>query len=113
MIVSPSTGYLLEDDSTFSAKSKGGASSERDVYLQRGVVNSITAVPGGGNEPFTAATETVNLAKGTEKPTLPTTTSQSTTSTSQTTTSGTQSATSTAAATNTAGSQTTTSTPQS
>jgi hypothetical protein len=85
LIVSPTTGYLLEEDSSFP-KSGG---SERDIFLQRGIVDSDTALPGGGSQPFTSVTQTVDLTTGTSTPTLQTTTSasQTTTSTAQTTTS--------------------------
>jgi hypothetical protein len=111
IIVSPSTGYLLEDDNSINTPKDGV--SERDVYLQRGIVNSVTALPGGGSQPFTAATQTVDLTTGTMKPTLQTTTSTSPTSTStpQTTTPASQTTTSAPQAT-TSAPQTTTSTPQ-
>jgi hypothetical protein len=102
IIVSPATGYLLEDDRP--AVIPNGTASERDVYLQRGIVNSDTALPGGGSQPITSATQTVDLTTGTETPTLQTTTSSTTTSPPQTTTSTPQTTTSTP--------QTTTSTPQ-
>jgi hypothetical protein len=92
LIVSPSTGYLLQDDSSMNIR--GGTVWQRNVYLQRGIVGSDTALPAGGNQPITAATETVNLTTGTMKPTLQTTTSQTTTSTPQTTTPASQTTTS-------------------
>ena len=111
--MSPTTGYLLQDESSYSRPGQG-LTSERNIYLQRAIVNSVTSLPDGDSQPFTAASETVNLPKGTERPTLQTTTSasQTTTSTPLTTTTGTQSNTSTAADTTTTGSQATTSTPQ-
>ncbi len=112
LIVSPSTGYLLEDD--VAMKTAQGTVLQREVDLQRGIVSSVTALPGGGRQPLTPATQTVNLTSGTMTPTLQTTTSasQSTTSTPQTTTSASQSTTSTPQTT-TSASQSTTSTPQS
>jgi hypothetical protein len=111
LIVSSSTGYLLEED-TSSTEPPEGTVLERTVYLQRGIVNSDTALPGGGSQPITSATQTVDLTTGTMKPTLQTTTSasQRTTSTPQTTTPASQTTTSTPQTTT---SQTTTSTPQS
>jgi hypothetical protein len=109
VIVSPTTGYLLQDESSYS-NSAPGLTSQRTIYLQRTIVNSVTALPDGNSQPFTAASETVNMPKGTERPTLQTTTSASQTTTSTTT--DTQSNTSTAADTTTTGAQTTTSTPQ-
>jgi hypothetical protein len=113
IIVSPTTGYLLQDESSYS-RSGSGLTSERTIYLQRAIVDSVTALPDGNSQPFTAGSETVNLPKGTERPTLQTTTSasQTTTSTPLTTTTGTQSNTSTAADPTTTGAQATTSTPQ-
>ncbi len=93
IIVSPTTGYLLEDE--HPAPIPNGTASEREVYLQRGIVNSDTTLPGGGSQPLTSATQTVGLTTGTMKPTLQTTTSQSTTSTPQTTTPAPQTTTST------------------
>ena len=109
IIVSPSTGYLLEDDN--SVVNPDGV-SERDVYLQRGIVNSMTALPGGGSQPITTATQTVDPTTGTTTSTSQTTTtgSPTTTSTPQTTTSPTTTST---PQTTTSASQTTTSTPQS
>jgi hypothetical protein len=85
LIVSPSTGYQLQDD--IVTKTPAGTMLQREVYLQRGIVDSVTAVPGGDSQPLTAATQAVNLASGTSKPALQTTTpgSQSTTTTQQTT----------------------------
>lgn len=76
LIVSSSTGYLLQEDISKKAPEGG----ERDVFLQRGIVDSVTALPGGGSQPLTSATQTVDLTTGTEAPTLQTTTSQATTS---------------------------------
>ncbi len=90
IIVSPSTGYLLEEDTSLNTPQ--GTVVERTIDVERGIVNSVTAVPGGGSQPITAATKTVDLTTGTTKPTLQTTSSssQGTTSTSQTTTSPSQ-----------------------
>jgi hypothetical protein len=111
LIVSPSTGYLLEDDVTLQTPK--GTVLQREVDLQRGIVNSVTALPGGGSQPLTTATKTVNLATGTMTPTLQATTpaSSTTTSTPQNTTSTPQNTTSTPQNT-TSASQSTTSTPQ-
>jgi hypothetical protein len=78
IILSPSTGYLLEDDTSSSASSKTGAQSQREVYLDRAVVNSITALPDGGSQPITAATKTTTTST-----TQTSTDSQATTSTPQ------------------------------
>ena len=109
IVVSPTTGYLLQDESSYSRSSQG-LTSQRNVYLQRAIVNSVTALPNGNSQPFTAGSETVNLPKGTETPTLQTTTSasQTTTSTPQTTT-GASSPTSTVPGTTSSTLQTTTS----
>jgi hypothetical protein len=115
VVVSPSTGYLLENDTSMNTPQ--GTVFERYIYLQRGIVDSVTDLPGGGSQPFTAATQTVDLTTGTMKPTLQTTTStsqtiptaQTTTPTAQTTTSASQTTTPIAQTTT---SPATTSTPQ-
>ncbi len=60
-IISPTTGYLLEQDliqgHTYGGDQAGSAVI-RWVYLRNGVVDSDTAVPGGGNQPIGTTTPT-------------------------------------------------------
>jgi hypothetical protein len=63
MIVSPATGYLLETDTTIQTAE--GPVVEREIDLQHGIVDSVTALPDGGSQPITTAARTVDLATGT------------------------------------------------
>jgi hypothetical protein len=60
-IISPTTGNLLEQDliqgHTYGGDQAGSAVI-RWVYLQNGVVDSDTALPGGGNQPIGTTTPT-------------------------------------------------------
>ncbi len=61
LIVSPSTGNALEEDLTFKSAHDGlpaGTVWQRLIFLQRAVVDSDTSLPGGGNEPFAAGSQT-------------------------------------------------------
>lgn len=109
IIVSPATGYMLQEDDS------GNNKAQRSVYLQRGIVNSVTALPGGGSQPFTAATRTLDLATGTATPTLQTTSSasQTTTAGAQTSTAGARTSSTTSTSQTSTDPQATTSTPQS
>ena len=110
LIVSPATGYILELD--VAMKVPGGTTLSREIDLQHSVVDSVTALPDGGDQPITAATRNVDLRTGTVTPQTTTSGSQTTTSTPQATTSGSQTTSSTAQ-TSTTASQTTTSASQS
>lgn len=57
LIVSPSTGDLLEQDGTVTSPRvvhgvPAAALTSQEIFLQRSIVNSDTALPGGGSQPF-------------------------------------------------------------
>lgn len=59
VIVSPITGDLLQMDATTLEGTAGlpaGATVEHFLFLQRGLVNSSTALPDGGTQPVTTST---------------------------------------------------------
>jgi hypothetical protein len=65
LIVSPSTGDLLEEDDTFTKAADGlpaGTVASREIFLQRAIVNSDTALPGGGTQPLASASQTTTTA---------------------------------------------------
>jgi hypothetical protein len=72
IIVSPTTGYLLEDIVALTAASRGmpaGSIVEINLYLQHAAVGSGTALPGGGSQPLpsrpAATTTTTPAVNGT------------------------------------------------
>jgi hypothetical protein len=62
LIVSPSTGNPLESDTVLEntvrtpdsefLKLPSGTVVSRQIFLRRAIVNSDTALPGGGSQPF-------------------------------------------------------------
>jgi hypothetical protein len=57
LIVSPSTGDLLEQDGSVTSRRvvhgvPAAALTTHEIFLQRSIVKSHTALPGGGNQPF-------------------------------------------------------------
>jgi len=104
MIVSPATGYLLESDDTKETPQQGTV-IQREIVLQRGIVNSDTELPGGASQPITAETRTEDVANGTVSSTPPAGAQTTTTA------SSTPSASTTPASTTTAPPPTTTTTP--
>jgi hypothetical protein len=61
LIVSPSTGDLLEEDDTFTKAADGlraGTVARREIFLQRAIVDSDMALPGGGSQPLVPASQT-------------------------------------------------------
>jgi hypothetical protein len=61
IIVSPTTGDLLENIVTLASASRGmpaGTVVQTEIDLQRGVVSSGTALPSGGNQPLQPPSET-------------------------------------------------------
>jgi hypothetical protein len=62
LIVSPSTGDLLERDETLTSRRDvhgipTATLTAHEIYLQRSIVNSDTALPGGGNQPFVPSSQ--------------------------------------------------------
>jgi hypothetical protein len=89
LIVSPGTGDLLEEDSTMATASGGlraGTLVSREIFVTRALVDSDTALPGGGTVPEPGPQTTT--ATTTQTPTTPApgmttaTTSETTTQTS-------------------------------
>jgi hypothetical protein len=55
IIVSAKTGDLLEVDVLLTKAADGmpaGAVSQREIFLQSGFVDSVSALPGGGTQPY-------------------------------------------------------------
>jgi hypothetical protein len=95
LIVSPSTGDLLEEDDTLTKAADGlpaGTVARREIFLQRAIVNSNTALPDGGTQPLTSAsqTTTTTAAQTTTAPQTTTTAAQTPTTAPPTTTTAAQ-----------------------
>lgn len=94
LIVSPRTGDLLEEDSTLASASgdlPAGTLVSREIFLKRALVDSDTALPGGGTLPeqapqTTTATMTRTATTPAPQATTATTTQTATTPAPQTTT---------------------------
>jgi hypothetical protein len=62
LIVSPSTGDLLERDDTRTSRRvvhgiPAATLTAHEIFLRRSIVNSDTALPGGGSQPFVPSSQ--------------------------------------------------------
>lgn len=60
LIVSASTSDLLEEDDTYLQSADGlpaGTVAHREIFLKRAIVDSDTALPGGGSQPIAPPTD--------------------------------------------------------
>lgn len=78
LIVSPSTGEVLEDDETFVNTGTGGPTITRQTFTQQSVVGSDTALPGGGSEPLPAGSKPISVGPVYGPSTTPTSSTTST-----------------------------------
>jgi hypothetical protein len=65
LIVSPTTGDLLEYDKSLTAAAGGlpaGTVTRREDFLKRAIVGSSASLPGGGTQPFASASQTTTTA---------------------------------------------------
>jgi hypothetical protein len=92
IIASPTTGDLLENIVTLASASRdirAGTVVQTEIDLQRGVVSSGTALPGGGGQPLPSTSETTATTdSGTATGTTSLTNTNTTASTNTTTTPG-------------------------
>ena len=65
IIASPTTGDLLENIVAMATASRGmpaGAVTQQEIDLRRGIVDSGTALPGGGSQPLPSTSETTTTS---------------------------------------------------
>lgn len=93
IIVSPTTGNLLENIVALASASRGlpaGTVVQTEIDLQRGVVSSATALPGGGSQPLPTSEGTLDAATATGTNTNTTASAETTTTATDTTTTATE-----------------------